>query len=67
MAPLKVSIAVLLSSVLMVVEVMGQTGLSEAEKEEILDFHNFLRSQVDPTASNMEIMVQAVVKELELI
>ena len=51
----------LVSSVLVVMEVRGQTGLSEAEKEDILDFHNNLRSNVYPTAANMEIMVLPLV------
>ena len=31
--------------------------ISEAEKEEIVRAHNLLRSQVEPPATNMEIMV----------
>lgn len=39
------------------VEVQGQTELTLAEKENILRFHNYLRTTVVPLASNMEIMV----------
>ena len=38
--------------------VIGQTSLSEADKQEILNAHNHFRSIVNPTASNMEEMVQ---------
>ena len=37
--------------------VYGQ-GLSEEEKEEILNAHNHYRGQVDPIASNMLMMVR---------
>ena len=37
--------------------VYGQ-GLSEEEKEEILNAHNHYRGQVDPIASNMLMMVK---------
>ena len=40
------------------VEVRGQTELTLAEKENILRFHNYLRTTVVPLASNMEIMVK---------
>ncbi|KAL5467542.1 hypothetical protein EMCRGX_G031790 [Ephydatia muelleri] len=39
------------------VEVRGQTELTLAEKENILRFHNYLRTTVVPLASNMEIML----------
>ena len=37
--------------------VMGQTGLSDSDRQDILDAHNRLRGTVDPSASNMETMV----------
>ena len=40
-------------------EVMGQTGLTESDQQDILDMHNQLRGIVNPTASNMETMVSA--------
>ena len=35
----------------------GQTGLSEVDKQKLLDVHNYFRSVVYPRASNMERMV----------
>ena len=37
--------------------VCGQTSLSEAEQQELLDAHNRFRGMVDPPASNMRRMV----------
>ena len=34
-----------------------QTGLSDRDKQELLNAHNHFRGIVDPTASNMEEMV----------
>ncbi len=40
---------------------MSQTGLTQADKQDILDRHNSLRGQVSPSASNMERMVRLCV------
>ena len=53
---LKVACFILLSC-LLVEKVLSQTGLTDADKEAILDMHNSLRGQVNPSASNMERMV----------
>ena len=37
--------------------VSGQTGLSAADKQELLDAHNLFRGMVDPPASNMQRLV----------
>lgn len=49
------------------VEVRGQTELTLAEKENILRFHNYLRTTVVPLASNMEIMVKKKTKNAALL
>ena len=36
---------------------MAQTGLTDADKQVILNTHNSLRANVDPPATNMETMV----------
>lgn len=38
--------------------VNAQTGLSEDEKQQLLNAHNNFRSRVYPTATNMERMVR---------
>ena len=40
---------------------MAQTGLTQADKQDILNRHNSLRGQVSPSASNMERMVRLCV------
>ena len=41
----------------LIAQAMCQSGLTETEKQAILDEHNKLRGRVNPTASNMERMV----------
>ena len=50
-------LALVLSCLLAAEGVMGQTRLSESDKQSILDAHNRLRGMVNPSASNMQIMV----------
>ena len=37
---------------------IAQSSLSEADKQAILNAHNYFRSRVNPTATNMEKMVR---------
>ena len=43
--------------ILLLDRVLGQSGLSKLDEQEILDSHNYFRGLVTPTASNMERMV----------
>ena len=51
------SVFILLSFVLLMEGVMSQTGLTQSDQQDILERHNNLRGQVNPSASNMERMV----------
>ena len=51
-------LALSLGSMLKGVRSQGETELSESEKQDILDAHNRLRGEVNPTASNMQRMVR---------
>ena len=48
----------LLCTALVVEDVMGQTGLTESDKEAILEAHNSLRGMVEPSATNMARLVR---------
>ena len=52
-----VAFALVLSLGCLTVEVVCQTGLSQSDKQDILVAHNDLRGMVNPSASNMQIMV----------
>ena len=51
---------VALSLSLLFATVCGQTELSDANKQEILEAHNSFRSNVSPIATNMEMMVTII-------
>ena len=51
-------LSVALSLCLLFAAVCGQTGLSGADKQELLEVHNYFRSKVNPIATNMEMMVR---------
>ncbi len=50
-------LSVALSLCLLFAAVCGQTKLSGADKQELLEAHNHFRSKVNPIATNMEMMV----------
>ncbi|XP_064398519.1 peptidase inhibitor 15-like [Halichondria panicea] len=50
-------LSVALSLCLLFAAVCGQTGLSGADKQELLEVHNYFRSKVNPIATNMEMMI----------
>ena len=58
MFSLKMVCVVLLLSCVLFEGVLCQTGLTDADEQEILDAHNSFRGQVSPSAANMERMVE---------
>ena len=55
------NLAVVILCSLLLNQVSAQTGLSAQDQQELLDAHNHFRGIVNPTASNMETMVVAII------